>query len=326
MLYFIDKILHVARSRYNKLHRTQEHKHHTNPQLCSDIIYNTLSQSKPCMIARFGLVELSCLVNYIGIKERKINPITFIKGESQAWWWTHKTQHEMINNAGFFPISSSTLSRFSELLLKDISEIDILASWIKSEEIIAPMLDSATKIFLPYLEPYHAIRPWSRYLAGKNVLVVHPFASQIRAQYAMHRTNLFENPEVLPDFNLHVLPAIQSIGGENNGFDTWFDALDYMKREMDKIDYDICIIGCGAYGFHLAAHAKRMGKKAIHMGGATQLLFGIKGKRWENPSYGVKEWGLPEGLYTTMFNKFWIKPGKEGRPQNAEKVEGACYW
>ena len=326
MLNFIDKMLHVARSRYNKLHRTQEHKHHTNPQLCSDIIYNTLSQSKPCMIARFGLVELSCLVNYIGIKERKINPITFIKSESQAWWWTHKTQHEMINNAGFFPISSSTLSRFSELLLKDISEIDILASWIKSEQLIAPMLDSATKIFLPYLEPYHATHPWSRYLAEKNVLVVHPFASQIRTQYEIHRTNLFKNPEVLPDFNLHILPAIQSIGGENNGFATWFDALDYMKAEMDKIDYDICIIGCGAYGFHLAAHAKRMGKKAIHMGGATQLLFGIKGNRWEDPMYGVKEWGLPEGFYTKMFNEYWIKPGKEGRPKNAEQVEGACYW
>lgn len=47
---------------------------------------------------------------------------------------------------------------------------------------------------------------------------------------------------------------------------------------MDKIDYDICLIGCGAYGFPLAAHAKRKGKKAVHLGGALQLLFGIKGK------------------------------------------------
>ena len=90
--------------------------------------------------------------------------------------------------------------------------------------------------------------------------------------------------------------------------------------------YDIAIIGCGAYGFHLAAHVKRSGKKAIHLGGATQLLFGIKGNRWENSMYGVKEWGLPYGFYTNMFNSHWIKPGTEGRPQNAESVEGACYW
>ena len=28
-------------------------------------------------------------------------------------------------------------------------------------------------------------------------------------------------------------------------------------------------LGCGAYGFPLAAHVKRMGKKAIHMGGSN---------------------------------------------------------
>lgn len=49
-----------------------------------------------------------------------------------------------------------------------------------------------------------------------------------------------------------------------------------MKDEIDKRDYDIALIGCGAYGFPLAAHIKRSGKKAVHLGGALQLLFGIK--------------------------------------------------
>lgn len=34
---------------------------------------------------------------------------------------------------------------------------------------------------------------------------------------------------------------------------------------MDAYDYDVAIIGCGAYGMHLAAHAKRKGKIAIHL-------------------------------------------------------------
>lgn len=51
-----------------------------------------------------------------------------------------------------------------------------------------------------------------------------------------------------------------------------------MQDEISKEDYDICLIGCGAYGFSLAAYVKRCGKQAIHMGGALQLLFGIKGK------------------------------------------------
>ena len=62
------------------------------------------------------------------------------------------------------------------------------------------------------------------------------------------------------------------------------------------------------------------------MGGALQLLFGIKGNRWEDPMYGVREWGLPENYYPRMFNEYWEKPGDETKPANAQQVEGACYW
>ena len=109
-------------------------------------------------------------------------------------------------------------------------------------------------------------------------------------------------------------------------FKTWFEALDYMYDEVMKKDFDVALIGCGAYGFPMAAHVKRSGKKAVHLGGATQLLFGIKGNRWEDPMYGVKEWGLPKGFYTEMFNPYWAKAGKDRRPANADSIEGACYW
>ena len=89
---------------------------------------------------------------------------------------------------------------------------------------------------------------------------------------------------------------------------------------MDKVDYDVALIGCGAYGFCLAAHAKRSGKKAVHLGGVLQLLFGIKGNRWEDKNYH------PVFDYNTLFNSFWVKPGDDYRPDNAEQFEGACYW
>ena len=93
-----------------------------------------------------------------------------------------------------------------------------------------------------------------------------------------------------------------------------------MKAQMDRIDYDICLIGCGAYGFPLAAHAKRMGKKGFHLGGSLQLLFGIRGKRWENPDYN------PDYNYAALMNEHWVKPSEEERPVAAKKVEDACYW
>jgi hypothetical protein len=100
-----------------------------------------------------------------------------------------------------------------------------------------------------------------------------------------------------------------------------------MEDEIDKHEYDVCLIGCGAYGMPLAAHVKRQGKKAVHLGGVLQLLFGIKGNRWEDPYYAVKEWGVPVGAYANLVNRpYWIKPGEYGRPKNADNVEGACYW
>ena len=40
----------------------------------------------------------------------------------------------MRNNAGFFPVNDDSLKRFAKLMLQDMKEVDILASW-RPEEI-----------------------------------------------------------------------------------------------------------------------------------------------------------------------------------------------
>ena len=35
----------------------------------------------------------------------------------------------------------------------------------------------------------------------------------------------------------------------------------------------------------LAAFIKSIGKKAVHLGGSTQILFGIKGERWDERDF-----------------------------------------
>ena len=125
----------------------------------------------------------------------------------------------------------------------------------------------------------------------------------------------------MPDFELHVIPAIQSIKGSNPQFSNWFDALHFMEEQIDNINYDICLLGCGAYGFPLAAHIKRNGKKAIHIGGALQLYFGIKGKRWEGNGYQSEL-----NNYSRLFNQYWIRPSAEETPSSANNVENSCYW
>lgn len=298
----------------------------TDPDTASDLIYNLLSSDKPCMIARLGSTELSTIVNYLGIKSQKHSILKFIKGEQPEWWWNKNIMNQMEQWSGFFPSTKQNLSNFSELMLNDLAEVDILGSWMSKEYYIKTYITNEHFVHLRLLEPFWSKNPWTRALKGKKVLIVHPFSEEILSQYQSKKEVLFKNPLILPDFEILTFKAVQSLGGENETFKNWFEALEYMKENIDKIDYDICLLGCGAYGFPLAAHIKRTGKKAFHLGGALQLLFGIKGKRWEDPSYGVKAWGIPYGSYSSLMNEHWIRPQDKNKPRNTSKVEGGCYW
>lgn len=296
-----------------------------DPDVASQIIYDKLMEDKPCMIARFGSTELNMLVNYLGIKNNDRNILRYITGKSIQWWWGENFMNQIRDFSGFFPPTKEKITEFCEMMMEDMKEIDILASWRPGEVFFEKELRHSKKIHLQLLEPFWSSIPWTRILEGQKVLVVHPFAETIFTQYKK-RELLFHNPDILPEFELSTIKAVQSLGGEEMDFTDWFNALNYMKSEIDKIDYDFCLIGCGAYGLPLAAYVKRMGKKAIHMGGALQLLFGIRGRRWDNPNYGVKEWGIPYGSYSSLVNEYWIRPGEDEKVKNVESVEGACYW
>lgn len=112
----------------------------------------------------------------------------------------------------------------------------------------------------------------------EKVLVVHPFVDSIKSQYENNRERLFDDPDVLPRFKeLILVRAVQSIVGTRTDYVDWFEALKHMEDEISQLDFDIALIGCGAYGMALAAHVKRMGKQAVHLAGWTQMLFGIYG-------------------------------------------------
>lgn len=324
-------LLRIAKKLYGSLfgqpslYGTLEGSEH-DAEAVSQKITALLTQDKPCMIARFGSNELGCLVNYLGIQHGPYPLKDYLKGSCPEWWWNQGMKHCMLVNAGFFPNTEENLMRFCKLMLQDIAQLDVLGSWIKREALIADRLQDVYVAQMNLLEPFWSHTPWTKALAGKKVLVVHPFVELIESQYNDHRKELFRHPDLLPDFQLRTVKAVQSMGGEPNGFNDWFEALDWMKAEMAREPYDIALIGCGAYGFPLAAEAKRTGHQAIHLGGVLQHLFGIRGKRWENPDYGVEAWGLPYGSYSSMMNDSWVKAGDEYKPQCAQDVEDATYW
>jgi len=286
-------------------------------QAASNLIRQTLEADKPCMICRMGATEMNAVLTYLAIREnsnRFSKSIRYIRGQLPCFWWDEKTIKGMSNNAGFFPSNGQNLVRYSQRILQDVHNVDILGSWIRSERELFRYNTNIKTVRLLDLEPYRHTNPWSDVLEGKRVLIVHPFEESIRRQYAK-RQLLFRDQRVLPEFEMITLKAVQSIAGNPVPFADWFEALDWMCQKINNINFDIALIGAGAYGFPLAAHIKRIGKKAVHLGGATQLLFGIRGARWDKDPF-------VSGLH----NEHWIRPSSDEIPENAHAVEHGCYW
>ena len=119
------------------------------------------------------------------------------------------------------------IERFCELMLKSAAQVDILGSWQDNEQFINFAPDMK-RVKLMLLEPFWNASPWTKALEGKKVLVVHPFARSIEKQYNEQRNLLFDNPDILPLFELSTIEAVQSIGGQAPGFNSWFEALAHM--------------------------------------------------------------------------------------------------
>lgn len=288
-------------------------------QKASDAIRQLLSSGKPCMITRFGEVEMRCLANGHFVSERRSTAsaiIDFIRCRSGAFWWDDRILRQMANNAGFFPSTAENCQRFCELMIDCMRDVDILGSWQENENLFEDQLRQAMRIRFCDLEPYRHSNPWTEVLSGRRVLVVHPFTASIEHQYAK-RALLFPDPRILPAFSLVTVKAVQSIAGTQTRFQNWFEALEYMKCVVSVKEFDTAIIGCGAYGFPLASYIKRMGKQAVHLGGITQVLFGILGKRWEGPDFR---------RVADMANEHWSRPLPLERPIGADGVEEGCYW
>ncbi|SEG16002.1 hypothetical protein SAMN02910276_02026 [Butyrivibrio sp. Su6] len=273
-------------------------------------IIDFINGDKPFMASRFGNTELNNLNAYM----QKV-----ILGESEdnytfaTEWWEN-----LYNLSGFFPKDISLQKRFAELIYSSSAETDLLGVWNRPMEdyYLKTNMNNAQITALRWMEPWYGSVPWTSALKGKKVLVIHPFEESIKKQYE-NRKKIFKDERLLPDFNLYTLKAVQTLGNvSDKRFETWFDALDYMYQEAMKRDFDVAIIGCGAYGMPLAAMIKKAGRKAIHMGGVTQCLFGIKGKRWINSPIDKK---IP-------INENWIFPSENETPEGARNVEDACYW
>lgn len=300
----------------NPFHDIQIPAQHFNDQAYK-LLNQAITNKTPLMMGRYGNVECETMRDVL-LYERKILKSLNIIYDT------------LCKNAGFFPKKLKNnssiyqeLKRFSDIMQNATLNCDVFGTWsggLSFENYFLKHFSNPKLILteLDFFRPqYDAIIPFSYAFKDATILVVHPFVKTIEQQYKNYE-KLFSNKKVLPAFNLKTFKAIQTINEEeDHRFCSWFEALDWMTQEISKIEFDIALIGCGAYGFPLASNIKNMGKIAIHCGGATQLFFGIKGKRWEDEQ---AELGLQ------LFNDFWVRPNQDETVKNSSKIEGGCYW
>ncbi len=232
---------------------------------------------------------------------------------------------KLCNNAGFFNEAltgnyvnqsiTNDLNKYNDRMKNVIRDVDYLIRWqYPKEEYFVRKYCSKQLSDIDWLGVVYQGQPLGAVLKGRKVLVITPFAELVEEQYA--RRNLIYSNDYLPEFELLTYKAVQTIAGNRDSrFSNWFDALDYMASEVTKMDFDIALVGCGAYSLPLCSAIKKSHRSAIHMGGDVQLLFGIMGKRWEEDSF-----------VQSKKNDYWVYPPKNEVPKNADKVEDACYW
>lgn len=263
-------------------------------------IAELMELNQPFVVGRLGAVEMRCVSKWMQGKEYSLKELEQAKFA-----------------AGIFPDNKKILDEFCSVYTSAIGMCDVIGVWEVTGEKRAIRTYARDAQLIPSraIEPYYYEQPWSAKLCNKRVLIIHPFADSIKKQYTQRKL-IWENDNVLPQVKeLLIMKAIQSNAGAETSYQDWFEALDVMKERIAALEFDVAIIGAGAYGLPLAAYIKTLGKTAIQMAGATQVLFGIKGKRWDhNPRV------------SRFYNEHWIRPSREETPRHIEKVEGGSYW
>lgn len=162
------------------------------------------------------------------------------------------------------------------------------------------------------LEPiYHEV-PWTLELAGKKVLIVHPYVDTMKRQ----ESKLLEiagGKEQFRDVEFKYIKAVQSMTG-NAPHGSWSESYQTMKDEIADADFDVALLGCGGYGMPLSGYIKSIGKSAVYIGGGLQLIFGIKGKRWDDSDM------------SKHYNEHWVRPSVEETPENYMLHENGAYF
>ena len=272
-------------------------------------IEKALQEKKGFLVGRNGTIELQVLCS----PGLFTNQLTILE-----------------KNAGIFPAQETNVRTWKSMTEIAIQVSDVLAAgWYaplaQDEKLLLSRLKStAVQVPLRALEPYYVpfVYRWTNLLEGRRVAIVSSFANTCMTQ-------LQKKKEIWPDSWDSLLPDATYIPVQTGyapniacgraewptGITNWFDASKYIVQKCCDENAEIVLIGCGGLGMPIAKALKDKGKICVVMGGAIQVLFGIKGKRWEKHE-----------IISQFWNDAWTWPPLNETPAASHLIENSCYW
>ena len=271
-----------------------------------DSIADSLRTATPAAAGKIGDVEME------GIVKIRFQP----GGETDDTRWRGDKERLYVN-AGIFPPTPEAFRAFAVPYLAGLREITHMGVWFNKgeERITRECCPSAKLMGIRATEPYYFPNPWSSLLAGKRVLIATCFPKTIARQYERRASIWRDGRNVLPEFQPQFIPVPPHAHLlKEPVYPDWQTGLKVMQDKISAATFDVLLVGAGGWSIPLAAHAKRLGKIGIHMGGGLQVLFGIKGHRWQGHEL------------SGYWNDAWVHPLAEETPENTGSMERGAYW
>ena len=292
---------------------------------------NQKSNQKPIMIGKIGANELLLIYQSIGIMNNQIAD------------YSPDIKREGCLGAGIFPPTKEGFLIFIKAYLDAIKSMNIMASWndnilqieeyvwnnyiINSKKDETLGLVELTTLESFYTEPKYW---WQNLYENKTILVISPFTKSIQTQLDLSKRDKvwtgkwsgFWSKNITFKYVKFAHPYYISSDEDKANYPKTLELLLHKyQNEIDKLgNFDIALIGTGAYSILLCDYIKRIKKKnAFHLGGGLQMMFGVYGHRWE-PSFNNSPF-LKEYM-----NEYWIRPLTEEIPPMYQAQENGAYF
>ena len=264
-------------------------------------IIKSILDKDPKSFGKIGSVESSYINHYL---------------EGYDFEFISKKYDDLLyTSAGIYIQDESDFQNWSDVYINAIKSTDFLLQWSDSDKKLLGKIKRKKNISRSFigLEPFTLGRDgWHYFLKDKKVLCISPFSKSIQENIKNYKF-IWKNAQI---GQLYTIQSSYPEILEGKSPISWKIKLEKVMDQINKIDFDVATIGYGGFSLIIGDYIRSQGKTSIHLGGSNQILYGIKGKRWDK-NFEKHSW---------YGGNYWTRPNKSEVPKFSKMLEDGAYW